>query len=90
MESKHESNPRTNSAIPVPAAHPTRTHETQQPGVAQANPADDVESRHQVNADAAHFRAETRSFRRGYALHDWSEVKAEISGSPGQFKLGYN
>lgn len=90
MEGKHDSNARTNSAIPVPVAHSTRSPEAQQSGAAQAKPTIDLEARHQMTANAAYSRAERRSVQRGYALHDWSEVKAEISGSPGQFKLGYN
>ncbi len=78
MKNKHHSTQGTNPVNPVPGNPSTQPGRTQLPTTAQGKPKIDPETRHQMVASAAYYRAERRGFKDGSELADWLEAEADI------------
>ena len=83
MKSKHHSTQGTIPVNPAPGDFPTRSDQTQPPITAQGAPKIDLETRHQMVASAAYYRAERRGFKDGSELADWLEAESDIEQSLG-------
>ena len=83
MKSKPHLTQGTNPVNPAPGNFSTQPGQTQPPITAQGTPKIDPETRHQMVASAAYYRAERRGFKDGSELADWLEAGSEIEQSLG-------
>ena len=90
MKNKHHLTEGTNPVNPAPGNFSTQPGQTQPPITAQGKPKIDPESRHQMVASAAYYRAERRGFKDGSELADWLEAEADIDQSLGGFTPEYH
>ncbi len=83
MKSKHHLTQGTNPVNPAPGNFSTQPGQTQPPITAQGKPNIGPETRHQMVASAAYYRAERRGFKDGSELADWLEAESDIEKSLG-------